>query len=87
MFVEANKRFHEKALEAEAPLSVRFGYLENWAPPPANAAFRGRLEAANVIARKTGDGALTINRLTYSDGAASTSLTLCFNVTYGARPS
>jgi hypothetical protein len=84
VLVEANKRFHETALAAEAPLAVRFGYLENWVAPPANAAFTGRLEAANLIARKTDDSTLTVNRLTYSDGAEATTLTLCFNVTHGA---
>lgn len=87
LLVEANKRFHEKALGVEPPLTVRFGYLENWAAPPSNAAFTGRLEAANLIARETGGSTLTVNRLTYSDAAASTSLTLCFNLTRGAAPS
>lgn len=88
VLVEANKRFHEAALEDASPVAVRFGYLESWAAPPSHAAFSGRLEATNLIAKKTDDGYTTINRLTYSGGESpSTSLTLCFNVTREGRAS
>ena len=80
VMVEANKRFHEAAFKG-APSAVRFGYLESWAVPARAVSFSGRLEATNLITRKTDEGCMTINRLTYSPGEAdSTSLTLCFNV-------
>ena len=83
--VEANKRFHEAAVEPAAA-AVRFGYLEGWSVPGADFQMRGRLEAKNLITRRTEDGYMTVNRLTYVDaknGAAS--LTLCFNVVLSAQ--
>ena len=83
--VEANKRFHEAAVpELRAP-AVRFGYLESWSVPPADVAFASaRLEAKNLIARKTDEGYMTINRLSYGEGdAPRTTLTLCFEVHAG----
>lgn len=77
--IEANKRFHELSLEKGAR-AVRFGYLESWKVPPADTAFSGSLQATNLIMRKTEDGYMTINRLTYTTGGAGASLTLCFNV-------
>ena len=42
----------------------------------------GTLSAKNLIARKTPEGYMTINRLDYAgEGGAGASLTLCFNVT------
>ena len=44
-------------------------------------AFSGTLEAKNLITRKTGNGVLTINRLTYTALAgAPTSLMVCFEI-------
>lgn len=83
--VEANKRFHEAALADEAAPAVRFGYLESWPAPPPEGSFSGRLEATNLIVRKTSDGYLTINRLAYSGENIAASLVLCFNVTTGVR--
>lgn len=85
-FVEANKRFHEAGMDQAAGLAVRLGYLENWAAPGREAGFSGELQAVNLITRKTDDGCMTINRLTYHDGAAhGASLMLCFNLTAGAK--
>jgi hypothetical protein len=83
--VEANKRFHEAAVEP-ASATVRFGYLESWIVPSADIRLEGALEAKNLITKKTDDGYMTINRLTYSDrkGPGAT-LTLCFNVTVAVR--
>jgi len=79
--IEANKRFHELTVGGSEPAVVRFGYLENWAVPPADTAFSGTLEAKNLITRKTGNGVLTINRLTYTALAgAPTSLMVCFEI-------
>ena len=79
-FVEANKRFHERSVESAC--AVRFGYLESWTAPPGDVLVSGTLTAKNLIARRTSDGYMTINRLDYaSDGGAGVSLTLCFNVT------
>jgi len=80
--VEANKRFHEAAVPGPGAPAVRFGYLESWSVPPRDVSFgTGRLDAKNLIAKKTDDGYMTINRLTYgqADGARA-SLTLCFDV-------
>lgn len=83
--VEANKRFHEAAVEP-ASAAVRFGYLESWTMPRADIRVEGSLEAKNLITQKTEEGYMTINRLTYSDGrGASSTLTLCFTVTVGAQ--
>ena len=85
-FVEANKRFHEAGMDQAGELAVRFGYLENWTAPAHDAGFSGELQAVNLITRNTDDGCMTINRLTYRDGAGQgASLTLCFNVTGGVR--
>lgn len=81
--IEANKRFHELSLERRAG-AVRFGYLESWRVPPAGTAFSGALDAKNLIMRKTEDGYMTINRLTYTAAGVGGSLTLCFNVTEAA---
>lgn len=78
VLVEANKRFHEAAFSKGA--AVRFGYIEDWAVPPADATYpAARLEARNLIAKETAEGVMTINRLTYTHGGAATSLTLCFD--------
>ena len=83
--VEANKRFHEAAVEPAAA-SVRFGYLENWVVPGADFEINGNLAAKNLIARRTDDGYMTINRLTYVDTkGVSATLTLCFNVVLGEQ--
>lgn len=80
IIVEANKRFHEGTLKETEPVAVRFGYLEDWAVPAADASFSAMvLEAKNLIARKTEEGHLTINRLTYGCGDDIANLTLCFN--------
>ena len=79
-FVEANKRFHERSVDSAR--AVRFGYLESWTPPPADVRVAGTLTAKNLIARRTPDGYMTINRLEYvPKGGAGASLTLCFDVT------
>ena len=81
LLVEANKRFHEAAFTGEAAPTVRFGYVEGWSVPPASVSFvRGRLDARNLIAKNGPDGVMTINRLTYTDGSATSHLTLCFDV-------
>jgi hypothetical protein len=78
-FVEANKRFHERSVGSAR--AVRFGYLESWTPPPADVRLAGALTAKNLIARRTSDGYMTINRLEYAPEAGTpTSLTLCFNL-------
>lgn len=83
--VEANKRFHEQAFEGRDRPAVRFGYIESWRVPEAAIAFTGRLEAKNLITRKTADGVMTINKLTYApDNGEAASLTLCFEA-HGAR--
>lgn len=79
--VEANKRFHQAAFEGPGSPAVRFGYIESWSVPEAAIAFTGRLEAKNLITRRTADGVMTINKLTYShDAGGAASLSLCFEV-------
>ena len=84
--IQANRRFHElSAGLGDAPV-VRFGYLENWDVPPADIAFSGTVEAKNLIARKTANGILTINRVTYaSSPGTATSLMLCFEIAPDAK--
>lgn len=83
VFVEANKRFHEAAAGAERPRAVRFGFLEDWRVPPRNASYAGELQATNLIAKKTEEGLMTINRLTYTDAdGAPVRFTLCFHVAH-----
>lgn len=83
--VEANKRFHEDAFHETGAPAVRFGYIESWSVPEAGIAFSGRLESKNLITRKTADGVMTINKLTYwPDKGDAATLTLCFEV-HGAR--
>lgn len=83
-FVEANKRFHEAAVEN--PSAIRFGYIEAWEAPPQDVRFEGPLEATNLIAKKNDDGYMTINRLAYSNARGErATLTLCFNVIGGAQ--
>ena len=54
------------------------------AMPPADVRFSGTLEAKNLIARKTDDGFMTINRLSYAaPGEPPVTLTLCFDVSLG----
>jgi hypothetical protein len=81
--VEANKRFHERSVDG--PSQVRFGYIESWSAPAADVRFAGTLEAKNLIARKTDDGFMTINRLSYAaPGEPPVTVTLCFDVSLGA---
>lgn len=85
--IEANKRCHEASLGNEPGLMVRFGYLEDWAAPGPGDRFEGELVMRNRLARKTSDGVMTINQLSYAGaGKPPVSLTLCFNVTRAANP-
>lgn len=85
--VEANKRCHEATFGGESGLVVRFGYLEDWAVPGPGDQFDGELMVTNRLTRRTPDGVMTVNQLSYAGaGTPPASLTLCFNVTRSANP-
>lgn len=80
--VEANKRIHEASLGNEPGLTVRFGYIEDWAAPGPDCNIESELVATNRLTRRTAEGVMTINQLSYADAdARAVTLTLCFNVT------
>lgn len=79
--IQANKRFHELSAAAGEPHFVRFGYLEDWRVPAADAAFTASVEAVNLIRRRSATAMLTVNRLTYAPGNGNpVSLLLCFEM-------